>query len=617
MFELDVGCFIYCKELVITSIKKLVVILTNGTEKMKLEKITIKNFRRISEAELTLASSSFVIGPNNSGKTSVIDAIDALLSLKSEKVTEADFRLSDDGTRTDTIELTGVFSSISEETAQSRGFKGRVIDGKFTYKKTYKLTAVSKPKIESFTYPYKLKDNFSTVKKVQDLVNLGITAETIADRLDKTGVEDRLPKNWEKDFIEVLDFETTQEPIAEENPGGFSSNVNSKLPKVIRIPSLVNTSDFEGKDKGLLSECLSLLFEDLLSQNTLATEIQERLTELEHQMKPETEGSLIKQLTIDINNIIASVFPFCGIEIKPNLQNLSDILKPKYEVSLFSNVKTKIDKQGTGLIRTTAFAMLRYHSNLRAQKQLETRPILVAFEEPEIYLHPSAANLLRDTIYALGATDQIICNTHSPWMIDLTQEPLSLTKMISNTDSTITCKNYGLTSSFAKLPTDDKLRVKMLQLFDDEISRVFFADRVIIVEGDTEILAIKNTIKIIPEATRKEILFKSQVIRARGKASIISLVKYLQDLGIFPYVMHDRDQGTAGAEVFNAPIATALNGGTRLTLNHENIENTLGYIAPSTDRPFSAFTLTNTWTTVEDIPIEWKTKFEFIFGVTI
>lgn len=584
---------------------------------MKLEKIIIKNFRRISDAEITLASASFVIGPNNSGKTSVIDAIDALLSLKSEKVTEADFRQMDDGTRAEILELTGVFAGISDETAQSRGFKGRVINGKFTYKKTYKLSAVTKPKIESFTFPYKLKEDFSKAKKVQDLLDLGLTTEIIQDRIDKSGADEKLAKNWEKDFIEVLDFETDQEPIAEENPGGFPSNVNSKLPKVIRIPSLVNTSDFEGKDKGLLSECLTLLFDDLLSQNLLATEIQERLTELENQMKPETEGSLIKQLTVDVNKIISSVFPACGIEIKPNLQNLSDILKPKYEVSLFSNVKTKIDKQGTGLIRTTAFAMLRYHSNLRTQKQLETRPILVAFEEPEIYLHPSAANLLRDTIYSLGTTDQIICNTHSPWMIDLTQEPLSLTKMINLTDNTVTCKNYGLTSSFASLPADDKLRVKMLQLFDDEISRVFFADRIVIVEGDTEILAIKNTLKIIPEATRKEILYKSQVIRARGKASIISLVKYLQDLGIFPYVMHDRDQGTAGAEVFNQPISTAVGDPTRLTLNHENVENTLGYVAPSADKPFKAFTVTNAWTTVDDIPAEWKVKFEFIFGVTL
>lgn len=177
---------------------------------MKLEKIIIKNFRRISEAEITLASSSFVIGPNNSGKTTVIDAIDALLSLKTEKVSEADFRITDDETRVDTIELTGVFIDISDDTAQSRGFKGRVIDGKFTYKKTYKLTAVGKPKIESFTYPYKLKNEFQAVKKVQDLLDLGISTETIADRLDQTGVDYKLPKNWEKDFIEVLDYENTQ-----------------------------------------------------------------------------------------------------------------------------------------------------------------------------------------------------------------------------------------------------------------------------------------------------------------------------------------------------------------------------------------------------------------------
>jgi len=586
---------------------------------MKLEKIRLKNFRRIGEAELTLASSSFIIGPNNCGKTSVIDAIDALLSLKTEKVTEADFRQLADGTRAETVELEGTFSDISDDIAQSRGFKGRVVNGKFTYKKTYKITSAGKPKIESITYPYTVNAEFDTAKTVKDLLDNGISQEIITDTLAKPNPDDRLPKGWEKDFVEAVEYQTDQPPIYEENPGGFPSNVNSKLPKVIRIPSLVNVGDFDYKDKGtsILSECLALLFEDLLSQSSLATDIQEKLSELETQMNPATEGSLIKKLTSDVNNIIDSVFPSCGIAIKPNLQNLSDILKPKYEVSLFSNVSTKIDKQGTGLIRTTAFAMLRYHTNLRKEKNLETRPILVAFEEPEIYLHPAAANLLRDTIYALGDTDQIVCNTHSPWMIDLTQEPLSLTKMIYANDLTITCINYGLTSAFALLPSDDRQRVKMLQLFDDELSRVFFADRVIVVEGDTELLAIKNTLKLVPEDIRKEILAKSQIVRARGKASIISLVKYLQDLHIFPFVMHDRDQGVAGAVVFNQPIADAVNDAARVIMNQENVEDSLGYTAPASDKPFKAFIHTSEWTSIADIPTLWKDKFEFIFGITL
>ena len=586
---------------------------------MKLERLKIKNFRRIQEAELTLASSSFVIGSNNCGKTSVIDAIDALLSLKTEKVSEADFRQSADGTRAETIELEGTFSNISDETAQSRGFKGRVIDGKFTYKKTYKITSVAKPKIESITFPYNIKAEFSSAKIVKDLLDNGIEQEAISDRFANLSPIDKLPKGWEKDFTEVFEYHIDQEPVFEENPGGFPSNVNSRLPKVIRIPSLVNISDLDYKDKGssVLSECLSLLFDDLLNQTNLASEIQAKLTELETQMNPETEGSLIKRLTVDVNDIIASVFPSCGIEIKPNLQNLSDILKPKYEVSLFSNVSTKIEKQGTGLIRTTAFAMLRYHSNMRRERNIETRPILVAFEEPEIYLHPAAANLLRDTIYALGGTDQIVCTTHSPWMIDLTQEPLSLTKMIYTAGDAISCVNYGLTSAFARLQEDDKCRVKMLQLFDDEVSRVFFAERVVVIEGDTEFLAIKNTLKIIPENLRKEILARTQIVRARGKASIISLVKYLHDLHISPYVMHDRDQGITGAVVFNQPIADAVNDDARLILNHENVEDSLGYGAPTSDKPFKAFLHTSQWANISDIPAEWKRKFEFIFGVTL
>jgi hypothetical protein len=46
-----------------------------------------------------------------------------------------------------------------------------------------------------------------------------------------------------------------------------------------------------------------------------------------------------------------------------------------------------------------------------------------------MYLHPSAANLLRDTIYALGESDQIFCTTHSPWMIDLSKNWQSLTNV--------------------------------------------------------------------------------------------------------------------------------------------------------------------------------------------
>ncbi|MCX6152560.1 MAG: AAA family ATPase [Candidatus Kapabacteria bacterium] len=585
---------------------------------MKLERIIIKNFRRIGDATIDLASSAFLIGPNNSGKSSILDAIDALLSLKSDKVTEEDFRMDLDGKREETIEITGIFSDISNEISNKRGFKGRVIDEKFTYKKTYKLNAASKPKYESIIYPYKIKDEFTGAKIIQDLINAGIDSDIIKEVLGNKKTSDKLTNGWEKDFIEVIEYQTDEQPVFEENPGGIPANVNSKLPKLIRIPSTINMNDIESSDKKyILGECLGILFEDLLEKDPLANEIQQKLTELEDHMKPLTDESMMKVLINEVNKLISSVFPNCGIDILPNLQKLSDIIKPKYEISIFSNIKTKSNKQGTGLLRTTIFSMLRYHSYLKKEMNIESRPIFVAFEEPEIYLHPSAANLLRDTIYSLGVTDQICCSTHSPWMIDLTKEPLSLTRMNLLCDDSINCINYGLTSTYLKLEEDDKSRIKMLQIFDDELSRVFFAEKVIIVEGDTELLLIRNTLKLLPEDLQKDILSKYQIVKARGKATIISLVKYLQDLSIHPIVMHDRDKGVEGAVKFNEPIKLAINDIGRLILNEEIIEDTLGYSAPSSDKPYKAFAFSYKWKSVADIPQTWREKIEFIFNINL
>ncbi len=105
------------------------------------------------------------------------------------------------------------------------------------------------------------------------------------------------------------------------------------------------------------------------------------------------------------------------------------------------------------------FAMLRHHAKMKLEKELQTRPIVVAFEEPELYLHPSAANMLRDTIYRLGASDQIICSTHSPWMIDLSRDLQSLSRMCLADDESATTRNYSVSSTLAELPPDDRQRV--------------------------------------------------------------------------------------------------------------------------------------------------------------
>jgi len=574
---------------------------------MHLERLEIENFRRIKYADIRFDGATFLIGPNNTGKSSVIAAVEALLSLERAGLTISDIRQREDGTREEKAVLTGYISGISQEVAASRGFKGRVVDGRFVYRKTL-LLAQAKPLIETREYPFKLKDSFSKTKTVGDLIGSGIDRTVIKETFEVEDDAAKLPKGWERMLPEVLDFDLTAEPVWVQNPGGIPQNVLSRLPRLLHIPAITDATEIESGEKThILGECLSLLFEDLLKGNPLALEIQKGLDELEKQMDPADENTLV-------SGLVHEVFPECGIRVEPSLQNLLQVLKPKYEVRLCSNVETEVARQGTGLLRTCVFAMLRYHAKLKQTKDIETRSAIVAFEEPELYLHPSAANLLRDTIYELGRSDQIVCSTHSPWMIDLTRSTQSLIRMRIDSDGSAAAVNYGVSAELESLQADDKDRVKMLQLFDDELSRVFFADHVVVVEGDSEVIALKETLRLLPPETQRRVQACFQVSKARGKPSIISLVRYLKALDVNPRVMHDSDTGVEGAEVFNAPIAAVCDPSFLVVLNR-NLEEVLDYSPPSKDKPFHVYERTSAWRGTSDIPQAWKVAVARLFDL--
>src|SRR5699024_1488514 len=173
-----------------------------------------------------------------------------------------------------------------------------------------------------------------------------------------------------------------------------------------------------------------------------------------------------------------------------------------------------------------------------------------------IYLHPSAANQMRDLIYELSdGQSQIIATTHSPYLIDLSRKPRQVLNRFHYDNSHTTVYPLSVTEKFLALQDNDKDQIKMLIKLDDHVSRIFFTRKVVVVEGDTEEVIIKEAIRRMPKAMRNKLLASTELVKARGKAAIIGLVKYLSALDVDFFVIHDRDGGTPGAELFNAPIA--------------------------------------------------------------
>lgn len=481
------------------------------------------------------------------------------------------------------------------------------------------------------------KEDFKDVNTIADFIKHGFKEEFLdGTPFEKQDKEKSFTKKNLQEFMNTFEdefdfYDYSDEEIWDQNPGGIAGNVTSKLPKVIYIPAHDGADDL-GETKGAFQNILLELFTDVRNESENYKQAQILLDQLAKELDPENSETEFGKMMGELNRTLSGVFSGVGLNASAKLSDADSAIKPSFSVSMTSNIPTPVEMQGTGVVRSTVFALLRYKALRDINKTSYERPLIICFEEPEIYLHPNAANQMRDTIYELAntANNQIVCSTHSPYMIDLgkrTGQVLNYlytknTELEREKGDSVLCdlvfnKPFNIKDAFISLQDDEKDYVKFILKMDDYLARIFFANKVLIVEGDTEEIVFRETISLLPEEMKKNVMCNWQIIRARGKASIISLVKYLKAMGIKNlYVMHDLDSGTPGAVVMNEPIRRALDDDNKLIRLDNCIEDTLGYPAPTKDKPYTAYKfIQNTWKgDYNNINGDWKDIVENLFS---
>lgn len=598
---------------------------------MRLHILKIEGFRRIREAEIRFGEATFLIGANNTGKSTVFRAIECLLSVQKQIPSTEYFSVVDAETGETKPAVTEVvleaeFRNLPLEAKGWRGFKGRVFsyapEGdndsglSITYRKTFKLG--SDVRIELKSKDRTLSSTFTECKTGQDYVDKGVDAEAVKalfPDLDKAIGRSKGALEKLEELDEIWDIGESDTWF--ENPGGIPQNVLKMLPRFLLIPADTSITEIEGSPSGVLGKTLVELFEDVRAQSANYQQAQSYLDALSRELDPEDEDSEFGRMIVELNSILSSVFPDTRLHATTDLSDPNKALKPTFNIEMSSNVRTPVSHQGSGMVRAAAFGILRFRQRwLSKREDAISRTLIVCFEEPEIYLHPSAANQMRDTIYDLSSRgSQIVATTHSPFTIDLSRKPRQILNNLTVTASGIDVLPFNVTKAYEDLEDDDKTHVKMLLRVDDHIARVFFTKHVVIIEGDTEEILITETLKCLPREQYLRIVAEHEIVKARGKASIIGLVKYLLAMGIEPTVVHDRDQGIAGAEKFNQPIADSLGGRGKIVQMCENVEAELGYQQPSAEKPLHAFQEASQWNQDWDsVPERWKQKMREIFG---
>jgi putative ATP-dependent endonuclease of the OLD family len=335
----------------------------------------------------------------------------------------------------------------------------------------------------------------------------------------------------------------------------------------------------------------------------------------------------IDKIEAELSSIISEVFKGFKVKIDPRHQDLSDKAlllfntDPILRMGPEDGHSAPIEKQGSGARRTLLWSALKLVGDRSGETKKATgkkakaatdaaetsspeapRPHVLLMDEPEICLHPNAIREACRVLYGLavdGSGWQVMVTTHSPAFIDLSRDNTTIVRVERDEGGSI----HGTTvfrPTRARLDTDDKKLLKLLNTWDPYVGEFFFGGRAIIVEGDTEYSAFQ----LIIDRERKE-FGDVHVIRSRGKFIIPALIKILNHFGSGYAVLHDSDTPTLKSgnanpawagnnSILNGALAAPNPSAVRIVASVPNFEEAYLGVAVSKEKPYHAVAQMNT-----------------------
>lgn len=545
---------------------------------MKLSWVKIRNYRACKEIEFQVNSMHALVGANNSGKTSILKALDFLFNPSVSKLDDECFWNKD---TSQTIWVEAIFNNLTtEELIDLSAYL--TSDNTFHIARSAKYENNGDAEVPEEDNKIKISQHYcSPMPRLEWLRDSEINSANIerwcanSDNLTVHGISfaeflgSKKPKvgDWKtkaKEFITLHLTKSDYEDVWNDNPKGYANVLKGILPSLIYIPAVRDLEDETKVTKTnpfgkLLFRILETISEERMNQ--IIAHLDNVRKALNKDGGEERIGSIVE--TEEKLNSILNDYMSAEIEIEFETPNL-EILMSSPKLYINDGFRNIAQNKGHGLQRAVIFSILQLYSELLTERDNQRfKSSIFAIEEPEIYMHPQAQRNLRKVLLKISSgIDQVLFATHSFLLLDVASfdEIIRLQTKKTNADglSFVETKIYQLPieklvrdlisrhPKLAKSITYESIRELYSHAYHPSRSEGFFASKIILVEGATE----QYSLPVYAEALGINLDMQNvSIVDSGGKGSIDRLYRIFNELGIPCFMLIDYDNGSNDGKI--------------------------------------------------------------------
>ena len=554
---------------------------------MFIQEVSVKNFRSILDETLPCDSLTALVGRNGSGKSSFLSAIELFYN-PSAKITTEDFYSED---VTEDIEIAVTFADLS---AEAKGLFSAYMDNDvLTVVRVFSLT---EGKTSGTYHGMRLQNpDFACIRNAGSATNIRQQYNGIRETEQYSSLPTATSAANVLTALAAWESQNLARCLRTRDDGQFfgftqvGQGYLGKHTRFIRVPAVRDAQEDATEKRGsCVTEIMDLVVRSVLANRKDLADFKQRTQSEYKAIIDPVKLPELKSLQSDLSKTLHFYAPDASVLM--DWSEVADISVPlpQAQVKLLEdNYESAVDRTGHGLQRAFIVTMLQH---LVAARSVEPTPVegtsvgddpqglgephlpslVLAIEEPELYQHPSRQRHLASVLLELAAgtipgvakNTQVVYTTHSPLFVGLDRFPqirvlrkipheggkAKATRLKKADMDAVAEELWKAKGSQAAKYTAETLRSRLGAVMTPWMNEGFFADNVVLVEGEDDRAAILGVAKSMDYDLDS---LGITVVPCFGKANLDRPLVIFRQLDIPVYVVWDGDHGANDSDPEN------------------------------------------------------------------